>query len=155
MWQILFVRVLTMIFALGLGACATLSSWMGPKFERPEIKIVGIEIANIGIQELDLLVEIEVTNKNEFDITLQEINYAAESNAKVIAHGTFKETFVAKKHESQKTKLPLKILTSETLQLISALLAKKETPPLKLSGVVSFDTPLGIIEKDFEATRIL
>jgi len=83
-------RLLTLLLVVGLSGC----SLFVPKFERPTLSVVGIQLMKSDFFHQELRVRMRVQNPNDRSLPVEGIIYQLEVEGQELAHGMSGESFV-------------------------------------------------------------
>ena len=76
------ILVLIGVALLVMTGCAT-----GPHFEKPQMKIAGVELLDGGFSEQHLRVRVKAHNPNTVDLPIRSINYTLELGGEPLGQG--------------------------------------------------------------------
>jgi LEA14-like dessication related protein len=83
-----------LVAALLLGGCATLA----PKFERPRLSVVAVEIRDASLVEQHLRVKMRVMNPNATALPIEGISYTIEVGGEELGRGVTADSFTVPGH---------------------------------------------------------
>jgi len=83
-------RLLTLLLIVGLSGC----SLFVPKFEKPTLSVVGIQLMKSDFFHQELRVRMRVQNPNDRSLPVEGIIYQLEVEGQELAHGMSGESFV-------------------------------------------------------------
>jgi len=83
-------RLLTLLLIVGLSGC----SLFVPKFEKPTLSVVGIQLMKSDFFHQELRVRLRVQNPNDRSLPVEGIIYQLEVEGQELAHGMSGESFV-------------------------------------------------------------
>ncbi|TEW51513.1 hypothetical protein E2R67_07025 [Psychromonas sp. RZ5] len=92
----------------------------------PDLKVVDMQVVNASFTKLDIMLKLEVTNTNNFNLPLENIHYSVSSNRNILFNGDLKDQNVAK--GSNTIQLPLTIKPNTLFTNIFALLNNPVLP---------------------------
>lgn len=79
-----FRRVLLLLMPLALlGGCSALA----PRLERPELRVIGVELVRADLLRQELRVRMHVRNPNDRELPVRGIDYVVELAGEQLAHG--------------------------------------------------------------------
>ena len=83
-------RLLILLVALGLSGC----SLFVPKFERPTLSVVGVQLLKSDLWHQELRVRMRVQNPNDRSLPVAGIVYQLDVEGQELAHGMSGDSFV-------------------------------------------------------------
>lgn len=92
----------------------------------PEIKVADVQVKEASFSQLDILLSIDVDNKNDFGLPLDTLNYSVSSKGKHLFKGDINNQEIAKGKTN--IQLPLSIKPSDLFTSVLGLLADPELP---------------------------
>jgi len=128
--------------------CTTLQQWSGIK--APELSIQKVNIANAGLKEMDLILNIDVKNHYPIGIKLPAFDYNFLINDHVFLKGENALNQTLSALGNDQVQVPVRIHFMDLYQSLSALV-NEDNAGYKLNGNIHFDVPiLGRIQIPFE-----
>jgi len=106
----------------------------------PKVSVSNISVGKANFKEVALTVELEVDNKNDFNLPLDNLSYRVSSNATALFEGALQKT--ALDSGSQRISLPIKIKPNMLFSNIFSLLSKPNVPL-----TIEIDSPLFSVTK--------
>ena len=76
-------RVLILLFTLGLAACSGLPF----NAVAPKVSVADVEVKSVGLLEQRLDVGLRISNPNDFDLTVEALEFELEVNGRPFANG--------------------------------------------------------------------
>ncbi|NQY99813.1 MAG: LEA type 2 family protein [Bdellovibrionales bacterium] len=113
-----------LLVAFSISACAVLQM---ASFEKPKVKLHGIELQKIDFQNVDLVFEVEVQNPNDFKLSMKGLNYVVEMNGDKVATQDLNTPVEVGAQQSSIVKLPLKLDYAQIFGSIGGFLKAKES----------------------------
>jgi len=92
----------------------------------PDIKVRDLKVANASFEKLDFLLSVDIENKNDFSLPLEDVSYAVSSKGKALFDGALKTTQIAQ--GSNNIEIPVSIKPSELFGSMFSLLLTPELP---------------------------
>jgi LEA14-like dessication related protein len=128
------------LFALLVNAgCAGLG--VGDVMRSPDVKIVGAELTNSGLEGADVLFEFEVDNPNGVALVLDGLNYRLRLNDKPLLDGRQDDrTQIAARSESR-VDLPVRIRYADLLRVLETL-DGDDSPSYEIQADFRFAVPV-------------
>lgn len=110
------IKVLLLITCFLLASCA---SWR--VIERPEWRLQAVRIDQIDFSKATLGVNAQITNPNNFGVTLREVRYRLYLKETLIAQGEKTESFELPGHGAADVWLPVEVSLSAARQIVPLL----------------------------------
>ncbi|MQM21915.1 hypothetical protein Taro_054962 [Colocasia esculenta] len=79
-------------------------------FGKPTADVSGIHIPSINLKQVELVVDVLVTNPNPIPIPLIDINYLVESDGRKLVSGLIPDAGTIHAHGSETVKIPVKLI---------------------------------------------
>lgn len=119
------IRFMIVFLAFGiLPACSLLNM---AKFKKPKVEITKVQLKKIDFKTVDLVFEVLVNNPNDFDLSMQDLNYEVEMNGNKVATQNVKGTVEVKALKASNVKLPLSLDYSQIFGSIGDFLKARES----------------------------
>ncbi|WP_373974972.1 LEA type 2 family protein [Chitinibacter sp. SCUT-21] len=83
----MFKRCLALFMLLVLAGCSSIPA----NFEKPQVNLASISIAKLGLLEQQFVLNLRVTNPNDFDIPINGLNVNVDLNNREFAQGVSNE----------------------------------------------------------------
>ena len=141
--RISVVAVLTLAAVVSLAGCAQLHP------QPPVVAFRGVSLRNVALNGATLDVALQVANPNPFNIDVQRITYSLFVDSTLVGTGTpDSKLFVASKDSGVVT-LPV-TFTYGGLGNVALQLLSRGAMNYRITGQVSFGTPVGTLTRDFD-----
>lgn len=113
----------------------------------PDIKIKDVKVNNLSFTSADLIAQVEVSNPNDFDLGLSNLNYQLTVNQQNWGQGNINQNSSIPKKGKGLVEIPVKLnILSAGKSAYNALINK--TPmEYQLTGNVTLDTGLELLKK--------
>jgi len=92
----------------------------------PDITVRELKVANASFEKLEFLLSVDIENKNDFSLPLEDVSYAVSSEGKALFSGALKTTQIAQ--GSNNIEIPVSIKPSELFGSMFSLLLNPELP---------------------------
>ncbi len=132
---------MTALWAVGLGACA---------IQTPEIEPRDVSLENLTLSGLELMVELDLTNPNDFALPLTQMDWSLDLSGSPLADG------VARVRGEEvpalgraRVDVPVKVSFGRVADTALTVLQKRRIN-YRIYGDLGFDTPLGMLAFPFE-----
>ena len=113
------------------------------------MKLVAVEVANIGPRAVDLKVVLNVQNPNDFEVGLNYLDYEVSSAGLAIGGGRFKEEFKVGPESDANLNLPFRLDPQSAIKIIEKYLTNPKKIKALVKATVNFITPIGEMERTF------
>lgn len=137
-------RLANVLLILALSGCSVLNM---AQFEKPVMKLEGIELKKLGFDKMDLLFNVNVTNPNDFDIKMKSLLYEVEMNDQKIATQNITNPMQVAALKTSQVQLPLSVNLGQIFSSIGGFL-KTQQSSYKIKGTAQF----GFISLPFSET---
>lgn len=107
----------------------------------PEVTINDLQVNKADFNEMDLLLTVDISNKNDFNLPLEDISYSVSSKGKMLFQGDLKSQKITQGKNT--IQLPLKIKPNDLFNNAFALLLNPELP-------LKFEITTPIFTKTYE-----
>jgi len=92
----------------------------------PDIKVREMKVVNASFEQLDLLLSVDIDNKNDFSLPLEDVSYAVSSKGKALFDGMLSTTNLAE--GSNQINIPVSIKPQDIFGSMFTLLLNPELP---------------------------
>jgi len=92
----------------------------------PEVKIRDLKVTNASFAQLDIMLNIDIENKNDLNLPLENISYSASSKEHVLFEGLLKSQEIAP--GTNNIQLPITIKPTELFASLFTMLLSPELP---------------------------
>ena len=123
--------------------CAYLQELVGVGVERPEVRLVGLEVKGAWGKELGLEAVLEVTNRNRFEIRFSRLVYDIQVDGDVVASGTFQGPVSITAFNQQRIRLPVKLHLGGSLDLLRRVVWERRKLLAQWQAEAFFHSPIG------------
>lgn len=107
----------------------------------PEIKIHDLKVNSATFDALDIVLSIDIDNKNEFSLPLEDVGYSVSSQGKMLFKGALQKQKIAQGKNT--IQLPLSIKPNDLFSNVFSLLLDPEVP-------LKFEITTPIFSKSYE-----
>lgn len=107
----------------------------------PEIKIHDLKVNSATFDALDIVLSIDIDNKNEFSLPLEDVGYSVSSQGKMLFKGALQNQKIAQGKNT--IQLPLSIKPNDLFSNVFSLLLDPEVP-------LKFEITTPIFSKSYE-----
>lgn len=121
-------------FTLITAGCSVLDM---AQFEKPQMKLDGIELKKFSIDQMDLLFKVNVTNPNNFDINMKSLLYEVEMNDQKIATQNITTPTKVEALKTSQVTLPLSVNLGQIFSSIGGFLKSRESS-YQIKGTAQF-----------------
>jgi LEA14-like dessication related protein len=152
-----------MLATLVLGAvlagssCAHFREAIGLGPRRPKVELVGIELKQASLAAVDVVLTLEVDNPNDFELAFAKLRYQMDAAGVRIAQGTYEDRIAIPAEKKAQVRLPLAIDPIAAMKVLRDAVDQGTAggADALLKATADFETPVGMMEVNFEETRPL
>jgi LEA14-like dessication related protein len=142
------VRLIAIAAILVVTACDSIAE---RAFTRPVIAVRGVKLRSVGLTGGSLETTLAILNPNPYPLPVQRATYAfALADSTEVGRGVTAAPFTIPARDSVVVELPVDV-SWQGLRAAARDAARDGTVDYRLSGVVTFDTPLGDPNVSFES----
>jgi LEA14-like dessication related protein len=113
----------------------------------PDIKIKDVKVNNLSFTSADLIAQVEVSNPNDFDLGLSNLNYQLTVNQQNWGQGKINQNSSIPKKGKGLVEIPVKLNMLSAGKSAYNALVNKAAMEYQLTGNVTVDTGLELLKK--------
>ena len=113
----------------------------------PDIKIKDVKVKNLSFTSADLIAQVEVSNPNDFDLGLSNLNYQLTVNQQNWGQGNINQNSSIPKKGKGLVEIPVKLNMLSAGKSAYNALINKAPMEYQLTGNVTLDTGLELLKK--------
>lgn len=113
----------------------------------PDIKIKDVKVKNLSFTSADLIAQVEVSNPNDFDLGLSNLNYQLTVNQQNWGQGKINQNSSIPKKGKGLVEIPVKLNILSAGKSAYNALVNKAPMEYQLTGNVTLDTGLELLKK--------
>ena len=113
----------------------------------PDIKIKDVKVKNLSFTSADLIAQVEVSNPNDFDLGLSNLNYQLTVNQQNWGQGKINQNSSIPKKGKGLVEIPVKLNMLSAGKSAYNALINKAPMEYQLTGNVTLDTGLELLKK--------
>lgn len=113
----------------------------------PDIKIKDVKVKNLSFTSADLIAQVEVSNPNDFDLGLSNLNYQLTVNQQNWGQGKINQNSSIPKKGKGLVEIPVKLNILSAGKSAYNALVNKAPMEYQLTGNVTLDTGLDLLKK--------
>ena len=135
-------RLLVGLIALNLVACSGLPpNAVAPKVSVAEVSVAEVDIKSLGVFEQHFDVGLRVNNPNDFDLTIEALDFELELNGRAFAKGLTRATTLIPAVSSTLVRVDAVTRSTNLMQQIKSLSpeALKRGVPYRITGRIKTD----------------
>ena len=136
-------------------ACSHFRHLLGVVADKPEVRLISVDIRSATLKQMDLDFSLEVKNPNGFAIELEQLDYSVQGLDLVLGTGSHKDTISIPSHAKINVSLPFKVNTDMFGELMKRYLQNPTELKLKLLAKLYLGTALGKIDLTFEEEKVV
>lgn len=135
------VPLLLMLLLLGLGLSGCSSALGLAGLEEPEVRLMGVEVGDLGLDSAELLFDFEIDNPNSRGMVLDAVAYRLNLEGEKLLDGRRGErTEIAARAENRVT-LPMTVRYDDLFRALRTL-GRENRPAYELQADFEFNAPL-------------
>ena len=134
--------ILIVAIASVLAGCTTLKMATGWGYEKPQISIADVSVADASWQAVQVKISLAIENSNAYPLRIRDLAYEAGVSDSAFAKGQHPGVIEAKPTSTTAVSLPLKVNTQAAMSLLPALM-KEPRSKLKFRVRAKVITELG------------
>jgi len=112
----------------------------------PQVAMKGVKIKNLSFTTAEVIAQVEVTNPNNFDLALSQLNYQLDINQQQWGQGNIAQTSTVAKKGKAVIEIPIKLDILSVGQSAYKALVNKSALNYQLKGNVVLDTSLELLK---------
>ncbi|RZA14768.1 MAG: hypothetical protein EOP10_27485 [Proteobacteria bacterium] len=153
------LRVLSTIVAALLltsaFACSHLRHLLGVVADKPQVRLITVDVKSISMQKMDLDFVLEVLNPNSFSVDIEELQYSVKSLDLDLGDGAYRDAITLKSHEKTEVRLPLRVDPNKIVVLMKKYLENPKELKVKLKASLFLGTAIGKLDMNFEEEKTI
>jgi LEA14-like dessication related protein len=135
------VKALLLVSVLaGLTACAGLG--LEQIFERPRVRVTGLDVTRVTLRDADLRFDFAVENPNPIRLPLDGIDYELRVNGERVLDGFADEDLEIAARGETPVRLPLRVSFADLARAWGSLRQQRDRSRYQLSAEFLFDVPV-------------
>lgn len=92
----------------------------------PDIKVGDLKVVNASFEKLEFVLSVDIDNKNEFSLPLEDVSYSVSSKGNELFKGALKNTQIAQ--GSNSVEIPVSIKPNDLFSNVFSMLLNPELP---------------------------
>lgn len=153
------LRVLALaltLVCLGSGvACSHLRHLLGVVADKPQVRLVNIDVRSISTKRMDMDFVLEVMNPNSFSVDIEELQYKVRSLDLDLGEGSHKDLITLKSHDKVEVRLPFRMDPATLVTLMKKYLQNPKELKIQLVANLYLDTTIGKMDMHFEEEKTI
>lgn len=153
------LRALSLAFTLvlmGSGvACSHLRHLLGVVADKPQVRLVNVDVRSISTKRMDMDFVLEVLNPNGFSVDIEELQYKVRSLELDLGEGSHKEPITLKSHEKVEVRLPFRMDPDTLVVLMKKYLQNPKELKVQLIANLFLGTAIGKMDMRFEEEKTI
>lgn len=135
------------------GGCVYFQELIGIGPKKPSVTLKSVLVTNASLTSLDLDVALLVKNPNSFALKLNGMQYSASALNIPIASGKYNQIFEVPGDGEAEARIPLSVNIAGAREVMQKLFQNPQKVKVLLDAVLTFDTPLGNIDMNFQEEK--
>lgn len=124
---------------------------IGPK--KPTVTLKSVLVKNASLSTLDLDIALGVKNPNGFALKLSRMSYMATALKIPVAEGKYEQPFEVPAEGEAEVRIPLSVNVDGAREVLQKLFQNPQKVKVLLDAILTFDTPLGNIDMQFQEEK--
>lgn len=130
---------LLVLLGLGLSGCSSALGLAG--IQEPEVRLMGVEVGDLGLDSAELLFDFEIDNPNERSLRLDGVAYRLNVEGSRLLDGRRGERMEIAARAENRVTLPMTVRYDDLFRALRTL-GREERPAYELQADFEFDAPL-------------
>jgi LEA14-like dessication related protein len=135
----LALLALLVLCGAGLSGCSSALGLAG--IQEPEVRLMGIEVGDLGLDSAELLLDFEIDNPNERSLRLDGVAYRLNVEGSRLLDGRRGERMEIAARAENRLTLPMTVRYDDLFRALRTL-GREERPSYELQADFEFDAPL-------------
>ncbi len=136
--MLMLKRLMPVVLAMGLAACSVFA----PKFERPDVSVVSIEMRSGNLLQQTFVVKLSVQNPNDRALPVSALQLQLNVGGQQIAGGASDHAFVVPAHGESGFDMTIKANMAMALALLADKMNQhSDSIEYEVTGSASIDLP--------------
>jgi LEA14-like dessication related protein len=131
--------VLLVLLGVGLSGCSSALGLAG--IQEPEVRLMGVEVGDLGLDSAELLFDFEIDNPNERSLRLEGVAYRLNVEGSRLLDGRRGERMEIAARAENRVTLPMTVRYDDLFRALRTL-GREERPAYELQADFEFDAPL-------------
>lgn len=149
-------NMLALLLGLGLvTGCTYLRQLVGWVADKPQVKVLDVEVQSFQPQRIDLVFVLDIYNPNSFAIDIDRLDYHVLGLGIPLGKGSLIEPVVLKGEAHHQVRLPFAVDPEAGRQIFKKYLANPRELKIKLFAHIFLNTAFGKMDTQFEEDRNL
>jgi LEA14-like dessication related protein len=130
---------LLVLLGVGLSGCSSALGLAG--IQEPEVRLMGVEVGDLGLDSAELLFDFEIDNPNERSLRLDGVAYRLNVEGSRLLDGRRGERMEIAARAENRVTLPMTVRYDDLFRALRTL-GREERPAYELQADFEFDAPL-------------
>ncbi|MDQ3234437.1 MAG: LEA type 2 family protein [Pseudobdellovibrionaceae bacterium] len=138
-----------------IGGCTYFRQMIGWVAEKPEIKLVQVEVQSFSVHRIELVFVLDIVNPNAFRVDIEKLDYRVRGLDMELGKGQHTDQIVLEAKEHSTARLPFSVDPDVALNLMKKYLKNPRDLKLKLMASLHLGTAFGSMDMQFEDEKTL
>ncbi len=148
--------ILATLLGLALiGGCTYFRQMIGWVAEKPEIKLIQVDVQSFSVHRIELVFVLDIVNPNAFRVEIENLDYRVRGLDMELGKGQHSQPIVLEAKEHSTARLPFSVDPDVALKLMKKYLKNPKDLKLKLSASLHLGTAFGAMDMQFEEEKTL
>lgn len=144
------------LLILGSGAaCSHLRHLLGVVADKPQVRLLNVDVRSISTKRMDMDFVLEVMNPNSFSVDIEELQYKVRSLELDLGEGSHKDVITLKSHEKIEVRLPFRMDSDVLVILMKKYLQNPKELKVLLVANLYLGTAIGKMDMHFEEEKTI
>ncbi len=149
-WVLLALSSILMV-----GGCTYFRQMIGWVAEKPEIKLIQVEVQSFSVHRIELVFVLDIINPNAFRVEIERLDYRVRGLDMDLGRGQHDQPIVLESKEHSTARLPFSIDPEVALKLMKKYIKNPKELKLKLTASLRLGTAFGDMDMHFEDEKNL
>ena len=147
--------IVAVLFLGSALACSHLRHLLGVVADKPQVRLVNVDVKSISVKRMDLDFVLEIINPNSFSVDIEELQYSVHGLELDLGKGAYKDVIPLKSHEKRQVHLPFRIAPDNLVMLMKKYLENPKELKVKLKANLYLGTAIGKMDMNFEEEKTI
>jgi LEA14-like dessication related protein len=138
-----------------VGGCTYFRQMIGWVAEKPQIKLIQIDVQSFSVHRIELVFVLDIVNPNAFRVEIDKLEYRVRGLDMELGKGQHSQAIVLEAKEQSTARLPFSMDPDVALNLMKKYLKNPKDLKLKLSASLQLGTAFGAMHMQFEDEKSL
>lgn len=138
-----------------IGGCTYFRQMIGWVAEKPEIKLLQVEVQSFSVHRIELVFVLDIVNPNAFRVEIESLDYRVRGLDMELGQGKHDQVIALESKEHSTARLPFSVDPEVALKLMKKYVKNPKDLKLKLSASLRLGTAFGAMDMHFEDEKTM